>query len=83
VLSNTEIILNKCTIKILNTTNTEMTKLDQSTINFISKVNIIFVSKESEDGDSRISEISGIELSSIVYYNTRKKWQFYKTGVKT
>jgi hypothetical protein len=61
----------------------EMTKLDQSTISFISKTNLVFVSKESEDGDNRISEISGIEFSSIVYYSTITKWHFYKTGVKT
>jgi hypothetical protein len=61
----------------------EMTKLDKSNINFISKANLTHVSKESEDADSRISEISGIELSSIVYYYTRTKRHIYKTGVKT
>jgi len=58
---------------MLNTTNMEMTKLDQSTIDFISKANLLSVSKESEDGDSRISEISGIEFSYMVYYYTRRK----------
>jgi hypothetical protein len=51
--------------KTFDTTNMEMTQLDQSSINFIYKANLIFVSKDSEDRDSRIPEISGIELPSI------------------
>jgi hypothetical protein len=61
--------------KMLITTNMEMIKLDQSNIKFLSKANLIFFSKESEDGEIRISEISGIELSSVAYYNTRTKWK--------
>jgi hypothetical protein len=68
--------------KILNATNMEMIKLDLSNINFLSKANLIFFPKESEDGDSRISKISGIELSSVAYYNTRTKWHFTKTESK-
>ena len=60
-----------------------MTKLDKTNINFISNANLVFVSKESEDGDSRITKIS--EHTTFIYglLLYRNEITFYKTGVKT
>jgi hypothetical protein len=61
----------------------KMTKLDHSNINFLSNTNFVFVSRESEDVDSRISEIPVTKLLSTAYYHTRENLHVYKTEVKS